>query len=357
MVAFVLLVVVHALLGAISVSSRVPGIDVYLIQKQGCEKLMAGQNPFAMTFDDVYGPDAAIYPPGIVENGQVQCGYFYPPLSLLLDLPGHLIGDVRYSHVAAIALSALLIGFMRPSRDSFLAAAALLFSPRLFYQLQVAWIEPFVLLMLSATVFFAIRKRAALAAAAFGLFVVSKQYAIFAIPAAWLLQSRLIGTRRLINWMLIAAAAGAIATLPFIVWNPQAFFHSMTALYVGVVRYDSISFLPPLLKTFRLRPSLAYSAIAALPAIVMVLWRAPRTAQGFAAGVALILLCTFAFSTQSFGNYYFLIIGALAAAIAAAPVEALDGKLPARAGSGTELAGVDLPDRDRADRSGDCVRG
>jgi hypothetical protein len=317
---FLLLVGVHLAMALTAVAARVPGIDVYDIQSLACEALSHGQNPFAITFPDRYGAGAGIYPAGAVVNGVVQCGYFYPPLSLLLDMPGYLIGaDVRYSHVAAITISALLIGWMRSGcagRDTFIPAAVLMFAPRIFYQLQVGWTEPFVVLTLSAALFCATRGWPIAAAVLLGLFFASKQYAFFAAPAALLLLPRPWNVRGVAKWALIAAASACAVTLPFVLWGPRAFYRSMTVLYGGVFRADSISFLPPLARAMGWKPSLLFSVLAAIPPIAFTLWRAPRTASGFAASTALILLCVFAFSAQAFGNYYLGVVAALCCALA-----------------------------------------
>ena len=83
------------------------------------------------------------------------------------------------------------------------------------------------------------------------------------------------------------------------------------------MRFDSISFLPRLAQAvLHMQASLAFGVVATIPASLLVLGRAPRTASGFAASVALILMCLFAFSPVAFGNYYSLAGSALCAAIA-----------------------------------------
>jgi hypothetical protein len=323
---FALVVTVHFLMGAWFLSvSRDPRIDVYLIQRLGCEALAQHQNPYAMTFPDLYGPNAGFYPAGSVVNGQVQCGYFYPPLSLLTDLPGFAAGDLRYSHLVSLTIAALLLGFARPLRGAGYAQFAppilLLFTPGVFWMLENAWIEPLLVLMFSATVFFAARRCLNLAAATLGLFFVGKQYAPFAAPAAMLLMPRGWRLRQLVRWVLITMTAGAAVTLPFVIWNHASFFHSLTSIYVGILRFDSTSFLPLIAKATGRRPTLAFTVAATIVPALLVLWRAPRTTSGFAVGAALILLCAFAFSTQSFGNYYFLAAAMLYAAAAVAAVE------------------------------------
>jgi hypothetical protein len=53
-------------------------------------------------------------------------------------------------------------------------------------------------------------------------------------------------------------------------------------------------------------------------AMIVMGLKAPRTAAGFAAGGALILLAFFAFNKQAFCNYYFVVVGALWCAVGAA---------------------------------------
>ena len=83
-----------------------------------------------------------LYPPGIVLEHvvqmpggpgiarDVQCGYFYLPMSLLLAIPGYLLGDVRYSNLIALEIAGALIAFARPSRVSFLCRIVVVVSAR-----------------------------------------------------------------------------------------------------------------------------------------------------------------------------------------------------------------------------------
>jgi hypothetical protein len=192
----------------------------------------------------------------------------------------------------------------------------LMFSPRIFYQLQVGWIEPFVVLTLCATVFCAARGWRTAAAVMLGLLCASSSTRFFAAPAALLLVPRPWTTREIARWFIIATAAGLAVTLPFVLWDPHAFYRSMTVLYGGVFRADSISFLPPIARAVGMKPSLVFSVVAAVPPIALTLWRAPRSAGGFAASAALSLLCVFAFSAQAFGNYYLVVVSALCCALA-----------------------------------------
>ena len=107
---FWLLIGVHVLLGFIAIAARVPLIDVYQVQSLGCQTLGKGQDPYAMTFPDVYAPTRRTIRRGLVVNGQVQCGYCYLRLSLVLEFPSYLLaGDPRYATWSR-GLAVLLIG-------------------------------------------------------------------------------------------------------------------------------------------------------------------------------------------------------------------------------------------------------
>jgi hypothetical protein len=229
---------------------------------------------------------------------------------LICGLTGYLAGDVRLTYLAAWVLSAALLGYLLPNRAGILPAILLLFMPGVFHLLENAWIEPLLILLLAITTLLAIKRWPGIAVAAL-LFFASKQYAPLALPAIVCLLPGPWNLRTAARWIWPGIAVTAIITLPFLLWSPHAFFRSLTILNVGMIRADSISFAPVLSHLIRLRFSLAFTVLAALPAILLVLWKSPRTPAGFTAGVALILLCVFAFSPLAFGNYYTLAAGAL----------------------------------------------
>ncbi len=424
---FPALLVTSLLLGVWMIhSSPAPHIDVWVFQQNGAAELLHGRNPYAMTFPDIYHSTlpgrSAAYGTGLVVNDRLQFGFIYPPLTLLLSTLSYaLTGDVRYAQVSALVLAAAFIGYLRPGRLPKLAAALLLFSPRVFFVLGRAWTEPFVVLLLAVTIFLACRPfrsgptlaphvfpgvaagvasgvatsgaasappgmfrgiapdAGAAASVApniapgiaprvapgitpditpdiilssarvsrpplppellglsrdlslglsLGLLFAAKQYTILALPLSFLLlpPSRLLPPkRRWHDWFRLLwpafLVAGAV-TLPFVLWNPQAFWKSVvTVQQLGPFRWDALTYLV----WYGLRghswvaqPSVAFlcTTFAVLLALGLALWRAPRTPLGFAAALALAALVFFAFNKQAFANYYFFVIGALCCAIA-----------------------------------------
>jgi hypothetical protein len=297
-----------------------PNFDVYWCQTQSLDALLKGVNPHTLTLD--YRPgDEVNYPASYVFGGRVHIGFPYPPLSLLLALPGYLLGgDYRYSNLAAIILSAFFIASARPSRVSFLAAALFLSAPCVLPVLKSGWTEPYVVLMLSATVFCACRAPRLLPWT-LGLLFASKQYAVFAGLAVFLLPvepGTLKGYAALIGKALLLATA---ITLPLALWNVGGFINDVVKLqFLLPFRMDSLSYLVWLTYNTGVQPPAALGFLMMLPAVALTVWRGARTPAGFAAAVALVFLSFFAFNKQAFINYYFFVIAAMCCAVAASSV-------------------------------------
>jgi hypothetical protein len=332
-IAVLLLLACHFALGLwLLRATPQPAVDVCVFQRDACEALLQGRNPYAITFLDVSPAGQNFYGPGLSAGGRLLFGYPYPPLSLLLAIPGHLLGDYRYSQLAAMTLAGGLVAFCRPARRATLAAALLLFTPRGFFVLQVGWTEPFVALLLALTVFLASRTPQRLptwaVAVAFGLLLASKQYLVLALPLVVLLPSM---ERKRLRFLVVAAIAALLVTLPLAFWDVQAFGHGAVLLqFRQPFRQDALSYLVPLAHAAGVVPSSFVPFALAAGAIGLCLWTCPRTASGFSAGVAMTFLVFFAFNKQAFCNYYHLVIAALCCAVATStgslPFRECDGK-------------------------------
>jgi hypothetical protein len=293
-----------------------PNFDVYWCQMQSLEALLKGINPHTLTL--AYRPgDEVNYPASYVFGGRVHIGFPYPPLSLLLALPGYLLGgDFRYSNLAATTLSGYFIAYARPSRLSFLAAALFLTTPCMLPVLESGWTEPYVVLMLSATVFCACRAPRLLPWA-LGLLFASKQYAAFAGLAVFLLPAE---TETLKGYALLIGKALLLATLitlPLALWNVGGFISDVLSLQFQLpFRMDSLSYLVWFTYNTGVQPPAAVGFLLIAPAVALAAWRGARTPSGFAAAVSLIFLSFFAFNKHAFINYYFFVIGAMCCAVA-----------------------------------------
>jgi hypothetical protein len=296
-----------------------PHIDVFIFQKESVLALFSGQNPYAMTYPDIYYP-LELYGPGLSVDGRLTFGFPYPPLSLLLAIPGQLLGgDYRYSQLAAMALSAWFMAKARPGPFGTALAALFLFTPRIFFVLEQGWTEPYIVMLLAAVIYFAIRRPAWLPVA-LGLFLAIKQYMVFGLPLAYLLLPQpLPPWKALRRFGLLTLGTALLVSLPLAIWDLPAFWKDVVVLQLWQpFRPDALSYLAWFAQGSagaRLPTALAF--IAAFIALGLALWRAPRTPAGFAAGVALVYIAFFAFNKQAFCNYYFFVLGAMACAAAA----------------------------------------
>lgn len=320
---FIVLLVLFTAIGSWTIlAPPKPIIDVWHFQQISSQALLEGTNPYTLTFPNFYGQDSPWYGPGVSVDGVLQFGYPYWPLTLLAVLPGYVLGgDVRWAYLVMMILTGVLLATMRPGRLSLLTAAVFLLTPRIFLILGCAWTEPLSVLLLTLTVWLALRA-AIWVPAALGLFLASKQY----VPVAGLLGVLLVGGWG--NWRSLAklwgwgALAAVVVTIPLALWNWPAFWYSTMELqFHQPFRLDSISFLawwyggPPQ----RLMESPPYwiPFVALLIGLIATLARCPHTPGGFAAAVGISFLMFFAFNKQAFANYYFLVIGSLCVALSA----------------------------------------
>jgi hypothetical protein len=320
------LVATHAALGAwIIHRSPHPPIDVHEFHRFAIHALRSGIDPYAITFPDIYR-GTVYYGTGMSVEGQLQFGYPYFPFSLLLSTAGQILfKEPRFAQLVAMEVAALLMAFARPRGFGPIAAALYLTSPRIFFVLEQSWTEPFLVLGVSALVFAACR-RSRLTPWLFGAFIALKQYLVLVLPAAWLLVDAPRDWRRLLTLLTKAAAVGAVLTVPFVLWNPAAFWRSVVTLqFHQPFRPDALSVLSWWAARGHEPPPAAISFVVAAASAVLALWRLPRTPSGFAVAVAMTLFGFFAFNKQAFCNYYFFVVGALYAAVAGwRPPEALE---------------------------------
>jgi hypothetical protein len=319
---FGLLLIETACLGAWTIrQSPDAALDVHQFQQEGSKALLHLRNPYEMRVTSIYADDTPYYGPGVVKDHRLTYGFPYPPVSLILAMPGYaLFGDVRYAMLAALIVSALLMALARNDRLSMAGAVTLLLTPRVFYMIEGGWTEPLVLLTFSIAMLASIRRWRGLPLA-IGLFLATKQYTVILIPAIFLLAVDAPGDCRGGNWRardwrrgaslatksILAAAA---FTLPMAMWDFREFWRSVVQWqFVQPFRTDALSYAAWTVRYLHHPPPPTWLAFAVLPpAAALALWRCPRTRAGFAAAVTFVLVVFFAMNKQAFCNYYFLAI-------------------------------------------------
>ena len=300
-------------------ASPKPVIDVYLFQQTSSSALLQGRDPYVLR-PPYLDANMGFYGAALVKNGKLNISNPYPPLSIYLSFIGYaLAGDIRYSLLAAIMVTGLLMVFLRPGREALLAAYIFLFMPRLYYVLEQSWTEPLVLLLAVAVVWCAIH-RPAWKFLALGLMIASKQYLVFLSPLIFLLIPPGSPKRVWVRSSGWAVGSAFVVTAPLAFWNFPAFFWDVgLAQWYQVSRIDSLSFAAVYARVFGQFPSQIIPFFV-LAVVLFLLWRyGERSAAGFVSGLALGLGLFFAFSKQAFCNYYFLVFGLFCCALAALP--------------------------------------
>ncbi len=304
--------------GWFAISLPDPQMDVYHWQQHTSEALLERHDPYELLLTPHYAVPR-YYAPGTLDaSGRLTCALPYPPLSLLMVLPAFMLtGDIRYAQLAAIALSVVLIGLSRSGRIATQAAMLFLLTPRALFVLWNGWTEPLMVLNFSLVMFCACRWRKGLPWA-LGLFLITKQTAVWAVPLVPLLVE---GPRRgkQLFWMAVKAGiVVAVINAPFVVWNFHQFVRAVVLLrVVPPFRADALTYLVWVYSLTGRIPPTWIGAIVGAAAVALVLWKAPRTPTGFAMGVTLVTTLFFAFSKQAFANYYYFTIATACWAIAA----------------------------------------
>lgn len=310
-------------------------IDVYVFQRDAAAALFTGENPYRLTFPNLYG-DQQVYGPGIVQDGRVMRGFPYPPLSLLLVLPGHVLGDVRFAQLLATALVAAAVGLLRRSPTAWLALGLYLFTPLGFCLTALAYTEPLVVGCLAATVL-APKGRPVRLAVCVGLLLVVKQTLVFAAPLLLLLVPADLRGRPLARFVALACGVAALVTLPLALWDLPAFWRSVVLWQLEQpFRFGCLSFLAALAEVIGREPPRALVLLAfALAGLGtwVALRRLRPSAGSFSLALGFVLLLFFLFNKQAFPNYYLLVSGALCLAViadapAGSPATPVSGQEP-----------------------------
>jgi hypothetical protein len=295
-----------------------PPIDVMHFHREAALALGQGRTPYDLHFENLYG-HTRFYGTGFATSRSIDVGSPYPPLSVLLtSLAIVLAGDPRAALVAGFVCSAVLIDRLG-GRAARLASLLYISSPRRYLVLELGWTEPLMVAFLAAAMVLAQRRSRWLPVGLAGLLGI-KQFAVLLLPFTPFLVGEVL-PRRSIRLLAGALLLVAVTALPFVLWDAQAFFRSTVWFQLAQpFRPESLNFAAlwawahPGAVPSTTVPTLGALALATLVALL----RCRPTAAGFAAAGALVLLAVLAWSKQAHCNYYDLVLGLLACAVAPA---------------------------------------
>jgi hypothetical protein len=301
---FLLVLALYGYLGArtILVVAR-PRIDVLAIEEGACAALLKGKNPYSSEYPSPYA-DMSGYPARYVRDGKLAF-YCYPPLTVITMLPGHLLGDVRWSMLAAILTSAAFMVAagrrlgLPAGHPVELASIAFLLHPSGFFILQQGWVEPLFVLMATGTAWAALAGWSRAQCFALLCAATIKQTGFLCVPAL-----ARVGQMRLGSF-LIGAALPILLLALFFVWGPAGVWGGCIDYLAQLSpRFDCFSV--PALAWLRARLQLptALGFIAAGLAALVALGQKRLLLSQAALGNAGIYLAFFLFGKAAHVNYY-----------------------------------------------------
>jgi hypothetical protein len=310
-------IVTYFLLGVwVLRSSPSPFIDLVTVHQEALEALLHGKSPFAVTFENIYRGNH-FYGDGLTKGNRVLFGYGYPPLSLLMAVPGHvLVGDYRYSLLVANCVSGWLIGRIAGGQSGVMLSALFLFTSRGYYTLDMGWTEAWVMLGASLVAWCELRHQKYVPLV-LGLFLSTKQNCVMFAPLALMLPSVRVSTRTLLRTAIITFGVMVAINLPFVLWDAKSFYWSAIESHRRLYfRDDSLNAAAWLVQHGYRVPFKPLTAGMIALSLALVFRRAAYTASGFLFGCALTNLASMMFYRAAFCNYYWLLIGLLTLSIA-----------------------------------------
>lgn len=291
-----------------------PRIDLYTIQQLGAAHLLAGRDPYAATYPNIYTAKETL---AFFGAPLTELRYYpYPPLSLLVTTAGFwLLGDVRVSFVALHLVTGALLYAMVRRRSGSLAVGLLamhLLSPRGLFVLEQSWTEPLLSACVAAWAALMLAseqpsKRAAAAQGVLlGLVFSAKQYSVLLVPLLLFQRFRPAWSRAaLFRITALGAGLAALGLLPFLLWHPRDFIEDLILFQVRQpFRHDALTL--PALFSFAtgLRAPGALALLGAAGSLGWALRRLPRQPAGLLYGAAIGCFSFFAMAKQAFCNYY-----------------------------------------------------
>ena len=307
---FVIWIILLVVAILIIVLSREPVIDVLIFERDGAAALLRGQNPYAITFQSPFPVElnSVFFGDGVYDGETLLFGFPYPPPPLFSAAFGALLGDVRVGAMSLHFFASLALYRTASDIRSRQLAILFLFSPGFLLNAVTGWTE-LVCSSLLALTLCALIARSRWTPFLMGIFAVSKQYMPFFVPLAPLLVPE---ARRLPGgiWRNLAVTAVVSGTIliPFVIWGPREFMHSVVALQFDQPwRSDAFSLLVWWGEVVSEVPRWVQSVLplgSALAISIVLGSKAIRAPWAFSAAIGVVMCVMALLAKQAFSNYF-----------------------------------------------------
>jgi len=193
-------------------------------------------------------------------------------------------------------------------------------SPKLFFILEQAWVDPLQIMLISLTVAAHVSKRPILAAVLMGLTLTAKQTMFWMVGLGGLM----LGFS-LRQW-LITVAIGTASVLPFALWDFGALKHAIFDFFSELPpRRDALTLTNWVSFNFAVDLSPRWAFLVAAGVVGLSVWKLRGSIARFGVAVVLTYSVFFVINKWAFANYYFLLM-ALAALAAACTFHGASGR-------------------------------
>jgi hypothetical protein len=285
------------------VAAPSPEIDVLVTNTLACDYFLAGHNPYACWYPDIYDGRYGYAP-----------GFFYWPAYLYFAAPFQaLFGDVRYASVAADVLTAIILALVGRRLNLDLATRALvplvwLAQPVSLLVIELGWIDPVLILGIAATAWCILCGRYALAGIALGAVVATKQYGV--LVACLTVPYLFAVHREMMKRTAIATVATACVLMaPWLLLDSRAFLERTVNVYLTAPsRSDALSLVTWANDRFGVSLPGTMLVVAYALAVGYATWRMVRIRDAWLVDWAGLLAVTystiFLLGKQAFCNYY-----------------------------------------------------
>jgi len=281
-------------------------VDVVWFIQRSTARLLAGVNPYG-----------ASYP---TSNPVLKSAHFpYGPTTLLLSVPGRLLGDIRFSDLLVVlALIAAVVALARRhggGEQGWRCLALCLTLPFLTHGISRGWAEFYLASAIPIWLCWRDRHRwAAITVLGLGLSTVPTALPLLALPFLWWSGAR----REILGAGLIAVAI----CLPFMIWaGPGHFLADTVELQMRLPPRPSGLDLDSLWAqlTQSWPPGWIWPSVTLGMLLLVAGARAKRLSRAFYLGAAWLGV-SFLFAKWAYFNYYFLVTLGLIVGVALQPL-------------------------------------
>lgn len=188
-------------------ASPAPVIDVWTHATEASDALLAGKNPYAITYTDLY---RGFYKTPVLP--------VYPPVTFLWQAPFRaLFGDVRYAFVASmlLILAGIVLLIRRRGGSIDLTAGLWVMFPVSFFVLEQAWNDSLVLMFIPPLLLCLIGQRWLLAGVLLATLVSSKQHMAFMLVLCLVYVGRRFGRSAVFKVVGSGMVTGLVLNLPW----------------------------------------------------------------------------------------------------------------------------------------------